>query len=443
MRFTAAQKQQQRVAADKLQNDIATALRRGEKQFRVTRGDYRFIKPWPGTTTATFRFGNVRDFTLDGQGARFFFESPEGGRIIGGFWLGGCKNVAIKNLTLDWDPVPFTQGTIVSANPDTRELVFKPDAGYEHIYPAMRKDEGRDLRIFVFDKATRRLTPFQVRMGVMALEKGRGAFEKPEADDSYRLLLSLGPNNAQHVYTPAAQGIVPGASVAIVHRSGPWAVPGLARRRDSRCCTPLSTQRPPGRFLRGTDKGTHLFIASLLHSLLPRSSTRAKCPLQTETHGRVLLPSFAAEGASPTDRIPLPSADESRGRASSAAWVAANPRASLYRPESASGVSPALPLTRVRKPRSHPPSQTTADVPQRGSTRGRRIHPEPVERYEASAHCTASRTACQKKRCVPFPHRAGSSSPISSFWIWEADLNQSRTDCSVSADTAALQAQTS
>jgi hypothetical protein len=221
MRFTPAQKQQQRVAADKLQTELASALRRGERKFRVTRGDYRFSKPWPGTNYTTFRFGNVQDFTLDGQGARFFFESPEGGPVIGGFWLGGCKNVAIKNLTLDWDPVPFTQGTIVSANPDTRELVFKPDAGYEHIYPAMRKDEGRDLRIFVFDKATRRLTPFQVRMGVMTLEKGRGAFEKPEADGSYRLLLSLGPNNAQHVYTPAAQGIVPGASVAIVHRSGP------------------------------------------------------------------------------------------------------------------------------------------------------------------------------------------------------------------------------
>jgi hypothetical protein len=223
MQFTPAEKQHQRAAADRLQTELAAALRRGDKRFRVPKADYRFAKPWPGVNVATFRFVNLQDFELDGQGSRFFFESPEGGAIIGGFFLGGCHKVSIRNLTLDWDPVPFTQGTIVSTDPDTRAIVFKPDAGYEFIYPAMRQDEGRNLRLFVFDRHTRLLTPYQVRMGVKEFTAGHGAFAAAESDGSYRLLASSGPNNPQHAYAPAAQGIVPGAQVAIVHRGGPVA----------------------------------------------------------------------------------------------------------------------------------------------------------------------------------------------------------------------------
>ena len=219
--FTNEQKQAQRVAADKVQADLVAALKRGDIEFRIAPGDYRFAKPWPGSSYSTFRLANVNGFTLDGQGARFFFESPTDGPVMGGFFLAGSRDVTIKNLILDWDPLPFTQGTVVAVYEATREIVFKPDPGYEFIFPAMRKDDGKLVRIFVFDKATRKLTPYQMRTGVRPLIEGRGVMEQAEADGSYRMKLSEGPNNAEHVYSPTQQGVPVGSSVVLVHRSGP------------------------------------------------------------------------------------------------------------------------------------------------------------------------------------------------------------------------------
>lgn len=219
--FTSEQKQAQRVAADKVQADLVAALMRGDKEFRIAPGDYRFAKPWPGSSYSTFRLANVNGFTLDGQGARFFFESPTDGPVMGGFFLAGSRDVTIKNLTLDWDPLPFTQGTVVAVDEATREIVFKPDPGYEFIFPAMRKDDGKLVRIFVFDKVTRKLTPYQMRTGVRPLVEGRGVMEQAEADGSYRMKLTEGPNNAEHVYSPTQQGVPVGSSVVLVHRSGP------------------------------------------------------------------------------------------------------------------------------------------------------------------------------------------------------------------------------
>jgi uncharacterized protein YfiM (DUF2279 family) len=99
--------------------------------------------------------------------------------------------------------------------------VFKPDPGYEFIFPAMRKDDGRLVRIFVFDRATRKLTPYQMRTGVRSLVQGHGVMEQPQADGTYRMKLTEGPNNAEHVYSPTQQGVPAGSSVVLVHRSGP------------------------------------------------------------------------------------------------------------------------------------------------------------------------------------------------------------------------------
>ncbi|MGB8166520.1 MAG: right-handed parallel beta-helix repeat-containing protein [Chthoniobacteraceae bacterium] len=219
--FTSEQKQAQRAAGDKVQADLVAALERGDKTFAIAPGDYRFAKPWPGSSFSTFRFANVSGFTLDGHGARFFFESPTDGPVTGGFVLAGCRDVTIRNLTLDWDPLPFTQGTVTAADEATREIVFKPDAGYDFIFPAMRKDDGKLVRIFVFDKATRKLAPYQMRTGVRPLLAGRGVMEQAEADGTYRMKLTEGPNNAEHVYSPAQQGVPAGSSVVLVHRSGP------------------------------------------------------------------------------------------------------------------------------------------------------------------------------------------------------------------------------
>jgi hypothetical protein len=215
------QLQAQRDAGERLQLDIAAALKRGDASFTIAPGEYRLAKPWPGSRVNAFRFVGTKGFTLNGGGARIVFESPLDGEPTGGFLFGGCREVTVKDLTLDWDPLPFTQGTIVSTVGDTQEFVFKPDPGYERILGAMRRDDGRLVRIFAFDRATKKLTPYQMRSGVRPVQAGHGVFERAEADGTYRLKLTEGPNGPKPVLTPAQQGMGAGTAVAIVHRWGP------------------------------------------------------------------------------------------------------------------------------------------------------------------------------------------------------------------------------
>ena len=126
-------------------------------------------------------------------------ESPESGPIRGGFFLAGCNNVTIRNIVIDWDSLPFTQGRILAVDADTREVVFKPDPGYEFIFPQMRKDSGSLVRLYVFDKATRKLSPYQVRMGVRGVAASRGVFERANADGSYLRNLNY-PAGISHLH---------------------------------------------------------------------------------------------------------------------------------------------------------------------------------------------------------------------------------------------------
>lgn len=68
------------------------------------------------------------DVIIDGKGADFIITSE-----ISLFRANDCKNVIFKNYTLDYDPLPFTQGTIESFDFNTKRVVVKLDAGYRPI----------------------------------------------------------------------------------------------------------------------------------------------------------------------------------------------------------------------------------------------------------------------------------------------------------------------
>ena len=57
-----------------------------------------------------------------------------------------CRNVTLQGLTLDYDPLPFTQGDITAVNPGEDWLEIKIHAGYP-VVPAPRID--------IVDRATR------------------------------------------------------------------------------------------------------------------------------------------------------------------------------------------------------------------------------------------------------------------------------------------------
>ena len=95
----------------------------------VTPGTYQF-EPLPsaagGGTQPHAAFQALNDVTIDGNGATFVFTAP----LHGGFDFVGGTNLTIRNLTLDYDPVPFTQGVITDFSQTDRTITLALDAGY-------------------------------------------------------------------------------------------------------------------------------------------------------------------------------------------------------------------------------------------------------------------------------------------------------------------------
>ncbi len=120
--WTEAQKEAQRNAARKLVKDVNAAIARGDREFTAAPGDYRFGSPDLKNFPIT-----AKDFTLNAYGATFWFN----GRIpVDAFQISGCKNFALKGATVDYDPFPYTQGTIVKIDPEAKTYDIKIDPGF-------------------------------------------------------------------------------------------------------------------------------------------------------------------------------------------------------------------------------------------------------------------------------------------------------------------------
>jgi hypothetical protein len=80
-------------------------------------GNYTLSPPSPtGSGGALALLGNgVGNFTLNGNGARLVVTNPEVGLLS----LRNCSNITLENFTLDYDPLPFTQGTITAISGPT------------------------------------------------------------------------------------------------------------------------------------------------------------------------------------------------------------------------------------------------------------------------------------------------------------------------------------
>ncbi|MCC2683626.1 MAG: Alpha-galactosidase, family [Paenibacillaceae bacterium] len=83
-----------------------------------------------------FALENLSDVTIDGNGSQFMFH----GRVMP-FMLRNCKNVTIRNLSIDYERPFFTQGVVLDAslehvtlNIDPEEYPFYVEDGIIHFY---------------------------------------------------------------------------------------------------------------------------------------------------------------------------------------------------------------------------------------------------------------------------------------------------------------------
>ena len=100
-----------------LHAEIRAALDAGAKTVRLTQPEYRFDAP--------LILEKVDGFEIDGNGARLVVTKP-----VSAIYLRNCSNVALKNFTIDYDPLPFTQGVITAVAPESKGFDFTIDEGY-------------------------------------------------------------------------------------------------------------------------------------------------------------------------------------------------------------------------------------------------------------------------------------------------------------------------
>jgi len=105
-------------AGGSLAEDIAAALARGETRITIPPGEHRLAEP--------IRLNGLRDVTIDGRGATLVFTEMKNGGIL----VTDCEGLTLSGFTVDFDPLPFTQGTVESIDAEKREVTFQLHDGY-------------------------------------------------------------------------------------------------------------------------------------------------------------------------------------------------------------------------------------------------------------------------------------------------------------------------
>ena len=146
-----------------LQGFIDAALKAGDTHVRVEPGRYR-VKP---TRSQHLVLRGLKNVVIDCTGVEMICtETTRAPSIV------DCEHVTLRGLTIDYDPLPFTQGRITGLSPDKRTHEVElfdgyPRAGaarnekYEIFRPdtrLLRRDSPHIESIEVIDDARLRLT---------------------------------------------------------------------------------------------------------------------------------------------------------------------------------------------------------------------------------------------------------------------------------------------
>lgn len=123
-----------------LQGFIQKAIKAGQKRIEVPPGRYR-VTPRGGVHLL---FDKLADITVIADGVEMVCTETRPALIFK-----DCTNVHVKGLTIDYDPLPFTEGRIVALAPDKSWIEFEIIDGY----PETQLDE----RVEIFDPATHEL----------------------------------------------------------------------------------------------------------------------------------------------------------------------------------------------------------------------------------------------------------------------------------------------
>ncbi len=126
-------------SADERSCDLPSA----ETAFEVVQSSATTVIP-AGTYRVEeggIRLKGLRDAVIDARGVTLLASDHRSSALT----ISDCENLTLRGFTLDYDPLPFTQGTITAVDPDKRTVDIALHAGY----PALSTFEKlRPLNLF-------------------------------------------------------------------------------------------------------------------------------------------------------------------------------------------------------------------------------------------------------------------------------------------------------
>lgn len=143
--WTDAQKNGQRQAAERLAQALTEAVRKGAAEFVVPAGDYRF----GGDGPRNLEIRGAANLCLQASGATFWFEPRQ---RLDALRLRECRKLTIRGLTIDYDPVAYSQGEITGIDPGGKSVDFRVDPGFPLPDASWTAQDGSIKSLF-FDPA--------------------------------------------------------------------------------------------------------------------------------------------------------------------------------------------------------------------------------------------------------------------------------------------------
>lgn len=102
---------------------LEQAVKTGASEFTIPPGVYR-LKP-VGNDNTHVTISSARDLTINAKGVTLICED-----LTRALTIKDSHNVTIKGLTVDYDPLPYTQGDVIAAAPDGSWIDVRIHAGY-------------------------------------------------------------------------------------------------------------------------------------------------------------------------------------------------------------------------------------------------------------------------------------------------------------------------
>lgn len=120
--------QEQRKRGEEMAKAVAEAIKAGKTEYTLEpEAEYRMAN------NAGWHFNGVENFTINGNGARIWFERDKPADIPNRLTLTNCKNITFNKLQIDFDPPLFIQGTITKIADDLKMLEMQIDPAWPKV----------------------------------------------------------------------------------------------------------------------------------------------------------------------------------------------------------------------------------------------------------------------------------------------------------------------